>query len=91
MNFLQKYSNGWGHLIMSLAIIACCMIMLLFNADVAIHEFSLSIITLIVGYWFGSSATAIRPDKGNGGITVTPGPGPIAEQKPIMLQEPPKP
>lgn len=57
MGFLGKYSNGWGHLIFSLVCIVFCVIVVLDNtADVTIKGLAVSVVTLLVGYWFGSGS-----------------------------------
>ncbi len=52
-NFMQ-YSNGYGHLAVTLAIIASMTVLLVFHAiDVAVFA---SVVSPVIGFWFLSGA-----------------------------------
>jgi len=52
---LLKYSNGWGHLIMSLALLATGIILILMR-DNSTNAVGIGLITTVAGYWFISSS-----------------------------------
>lgn len=58
MNFLGKYSNSIGHLIMSICMIAAGTILVLISTDGLIRGLGVFLINTAVGYWFVSSAAA---------------------------------
>ena len=58
-NFFGKYSNTWGHLIMSVLAIMFCIIAIL-TMDPAVKGTAISIATLVIGYWFGSSIPKVE-------------------------------
>lgn len=53
---LLKYSNGWGHLIMSLAAMATGLVMILATPDLTIHASGVTLILTASGYWFVTGA-----------------------------------
>lgn len=52
---LLKYSNGWGHLIMSLALLATGIILILMH-DSTFSGIGIGLISSVAGYWFVSSS-----------------------------------
>lgn len=52
---LLKYSNGWGHVIISVASLAVAVILLL-QHDPTLNGLAIGIITSVQGYWFITSA-----------------------------------
>lgn len=60
MNIL-KYSNGFGHLLMSIICLICGVALVLFeNGNATIQAIGIGLITTVSGYWFvTSSANAI--------------------------------
>lgn len=60
MNIL-KYSNGFGHLLMSIVCLACGVSLILFeNNNPTIQAIGIGLVTTVSGYWFvTSSANAI--------------------------------
>lgn len=52
---ILKYSNGWGHLIMSLALLATGVILILMR-DSTSTAVGISLISTVAGYWFVTSA-----------------------------------
>lgn len=68
MNFLGKYSNSMGHLIMSIISITAGLILILVSNDGTMRGVGVGLILTSTGYWFTSSATAHT----NGGNTNVP-------------------
>jgi hypothetical protein len=58
-NFFGKYSNTWGHLIMSVLAIMFCIVAIL-TMDPAVKGTAISIATLVIGYWFGSTIPKVE-------------------------------
>lgn len=57
---LLKYSNGWGHVIISVASLAVAVLLLL-QRDPTLNGVAIGIITTVQGYWFvTSTANTIR-------------------------------
>lgn len=55
-SFLSNYSNGWGHVIITVAFLIFVAIVLIFaDYDKDLTTLMVSVITLMIGYWFGSS------------------------------------
>ncbi len=88
--FLGNYSNGWGHLIVTVVAIICMTVLLVFSKiDVA---FFAAVITPVLAVWAVPAianktievAAKIAPD------IISPVDRPIHEPQPIILQEPPK-
>lgn len=52
---LLKYSNGWGHLLMSVVSMAAA-VFLLTQHDPTLNGLAVGIITSVQGYWFISSS-----------------------------------
>lgn len=52
---LLKYSNGWGHLLMSIMLLATGIILILIR-DTATTAVGIGLITTVAGYWFVSSS-----------------------------------
>jgi hypothetical protein len=50
--FLGTYSNGWGHFLFSVAIVAA-MSVLLFYSKIDVAVFS-SVVSPVVVFWFGA-------------------------------------
>jgi len=52
-----KYSNGWGHLIMSIILIAAGLLMILYPAvDGSTRAAGVGLITSVAGYWLVTSS-----------------------------------
>lgn len=58
--FFGEYSNSWGHLIMSIVSLVFVSCVLIFVQDVTAKALAISIATLVIGYWFGSSIPKIE-------------------------------
>lgn len=56
LSSLLKYSNGWGHFLMSLVCIGSGLIMILASADPSTHATGVGLILTVTGYWFVSSS-----------------------------------
>lgn len=88
--FLGNYSNGWGHMILTVVIIGC-MSTLLALGKIEVAVFS-GIVSPVVLFWFGTgiankaieSVAKLTPDISS------PTERPLVEPQPIILQEPPK-
>ncbi len=52
---LLRYSNGWGHLIMSIALLATGIILILIR-DATTTGIGIGLISTVAGYWFISSS-----------------------------------
>lgn len=52
---LLQYSNGWGHLLMSIALLATGIILILMR-DSSTTAVGIGLITTVAGYWFISSS-----------------------------------
>lgn len=67
---ILKYSNGWGHVIMSVASMATAVILLL-QHDATLNGLAIGIITTVEGYWFvTSSANTMKQAQASIGVTV---------------------
>lgn len=62
MNFLKEYSNGWGHVAVTFMVFIFATLVVLVSHDAALNGLVISIVTLLVGYWFGSSRSMTRPE-----------------------------
>jgi len=89
--FLGNYSNGWGHLIVTVTIIVSMTVLLAVKAiDSAVFT---GVVTPVILFWFGTgianktveSVARLTPD------IPSPADRPMAEPQPIILQEPPAP
>ena len=54
MNLLE-YSNGWGHLCMSVVATIAGVLLVLFSKDAATVETGKYLLTVVLTYWFLSS------------------------------------
>lgn len=52
---LLKYSNGWGHIIMSVALLAVAIVMIL-QRDNTLQGFGIGLVGTVAGYWFVTSS-----------------------------------
>jgi hypothetical protein len=72
---LMKYSNGMGHLLMSILTTITGLCLVLFAPDAATHGIGVTLILTVQGYWFVSgSAKQVAheiikalPDRGDNG------------------------
>lgn len=53
---MLKYSNSWGHLIMSIVLIVAGLVLILGSSDPTIKGVAVTLIMTASGYWFVSSA-----------------------------------
>ena len=67
MNFLTKFSNSWGHLIMSIVLIATGLVLILTSSDGTMRGVGVSLIMTSSSYWFVNSAVMHSSNIGNGG------------------------
>lgn len=84
MKFLGEYSNSWGHLAMSLAVIVFAGVLLVLNVNTTVTSLAIAVVTLLVGYWFGSGIIAAHPPV----IVTTPAPITITAPAPIVVTPP---
>lgn len=52
---LLQYSNGWGHIIMSVSLLAVSVVMIL-QHDPTLEGVGIGLIGTVAGYWFVSSS-----------------------------------
>lgn len=71
MSFLGKYSNGWGHVIVTICSLVFCCVLLLTTTDGNVQGLAITMATLLIGYWFGSDRARFEKKK----------PAPTAEQE----------
>ncbi len=65
MNILE-YANGWGHLFMSIALLICAMMLILFPGTTSdLHAIGITTLLTVTGAWFipGAAKQAITQVK----------------------------
>jgi uncharacterized membrane protein HdeD (DUF308 family) len=74
MNNIFQYSNGWGHLIMSIVLIAVgCLFVLLPGTNGDIHGVGIMLVTTVSGAWFiPGAAKQVLSQVQNGNSNVPP-------------------
>jgi hypothetical protein len=55
MKFLGDYSNGWGHVIMSIALLGVAVVMFV-RGDPTLIGYGVGLVTTVSGYWLVTSA-----------------------------------
>ena len=55
MPSLLQYSNGWGHLIMSIVLLAVGLVLILVPTDTQTKALGVGIITTVAGTWLVTS------------------------------------
>jgi hypothetical protein len=55
--WIMRYSDGRGHLVFSIACMVFCLVLVLFQSDATVKGLAISVVTLIVAYWFTGKAT----------------------------------
>lgn len=73
---ILQYSNGWGHLIMSVCTLVVAVILLL-QHDAVLNGIAIGAITTVQGYWFvTSSANTIKQAQSTQATMVVSSPAP---------------
>lgn len=71
---LLQYSNGWGHIIMSVALLSVAVVLIL-RGEPTLQGVGIALISTVAGYWFvSSSANAVSKNP--------PAPAPAAAPLP---------
>lgn len=58
MNVFTQFSNSWGHLVMSLVLIATGLVLVLWSNDAELKGVGVTLILTASGYWFASSVAS---------------------------------
>jgi len=89
MNFLGKYSNSLGHLIMSVVLIVTGLVLILLTTDATLHGIGVTLIMTPSGYWFVTSA-AVHSNNSTGPLPPAPTQPPAPQAIPPAVVAAPK-
>lgn len=90
MKFLTTYSNGWGHVLITVCALIFCAVILIFSTSDVAQSLAISMATLMIGYWFGAGNSSKEKNNTAGSPTIIierPG-APAPEQRRELPQPP---